>query len=516
MCSRAILPGRSHTGDMPARLPSVHTWPTRSVRARIVTSILAVAALGLIVAGATTFFVQRDRTLTDIDARLLTRVEAARFAVSGEAATPDARPRPAVAAEETVTSTREALERVLARVIPSQDESAIGLLDGEAAFVPGVELTFSMTDPDLISAIVGDQATERVRLGTASTDTGTVRFVAVPISVAGDPVRGVYATGIVIESALASLTSAFTTYAVVASLSLLAIGLVGWFVAGRLLRPLRLLHSAASRITASDRRERIPVVGNDDVSALTRTINDMLDRLDLAMTSQRQLLDDVRHELKTPITIVRGHLELADSDNPTEVRAVQTLAIEELDRMASLVDDIESLAEAGQTAYALRAVDVADLTADVFTKARAMPGRHWVSGSRADARVDLDPARITQAWLQLAENAAKYSPAGSTIELGSAVVGANLELWVSDEGPGIPPEMESRIFERFGRLDTGRGIRGSGLGLPIVKAIAEGHGGTVTVTSTQRGSRFAIAVPLAAAEIPQATPAVETEPEDPS
>ena len=507
MCSRAILPGRSHTGDMPARIPSLHAWPTRSVRSRIVTSILAVAAVGLIVAGATTFFVQRDRTLADIDARLLTRVEAARFAVSGAAATPGSGPQPA-AADQTVTSTREALERVLARVIPSQDESAVGILDGEASFVPGVELEFAMTDPDLIATIVGVQASERVRLGSARTDVGTVRFVAVPISVGGDPVKGVYATGIVIESALAPLTGAFTTYAVVAAFSLLAIGLVGWFVAGRLLRPIRLLHAAASRITASDRRERIPVIGSDDVSALTSTINDMLDRLDLAMTSQRQLLDDVRHELKTPLTIVRGHLELADIDNPDDVRAVQALAIEELDRMAGLVDDIESLAEAGQVVYARRAVDVADLTADVFTKARAITGRNWVIGDAANVSVDLDPARITQAWLQLAENAAKYSPAGSTVELGSSVVDGALELWVRDEGPGIPPEMETRIFERFGRLDTGSGIRGSGLGLPIVKAIAEGHGGSVTVASTEAGSRFAIALPLPAQEDSPETPSI--------
>jgi two-component system, OmpR family, sensor kinase len=106
--------------------------------------------------------------------------------------------------------------------------------------------------------------------------------------------------------------------------------------------------------------------------------------------------------------------------------------------------------------------------------------------------------RITRAWLQLADNASKYSPEGSRITLGSRVVDGSVEFWMLDAGPGIPPEFWKRIFERFGRVDSGRGIRGSGLGLPIVAAIAEGHGGRVSLASSSAGSRFGILVPLVA------------------
>jgi signal transduction histidine kinase len=102
---------------------------------------------------------------------------------------------------------------------------------------------------------------------------------------------------------------------------------------------------------------------------------------------------------------------------------------------------------------------------------------------------------VTQAWLQLADNAAKYSPANSTIEIGSTASKDSIEFWVADSGPGIAPAAVERIFERFGRVDTGRGIRGSGLGLAIVKAIAVAHGGTVNLTSSPHGSRFGIVVP---------------------
>jgi len=222
----------------------------------------------------------------------------------------------------------------------------------------------------------------------------------------------------------------------------------------------------------------------------------MLDRLDGAMTSQRQLLDDVRHELATPITIVRGHLELLDPEDVDDVEATRLLAIDELDRMARLVDDIESLTDSQRMSLTLTATDVGDLTEEVFAKASGIPGHEWVLESAVQVSAPLDVGRITQAWLQLVDNAAKYSPHGSRIRLGSTGRGKEVEFWVADRGSGIPPGSEQRIFERFGRADTGRGIRGSGLGLPIVQAIATAHGGRVSLESSSEGSRFGIVIPI--------------------
>lgn len=480
------------------RRPRWALAPRWSVRSRILASILLVALIGMTVAGLTAFLVQRDRIVSQIDDLLVAHVESARFVVTGEsdavATEPDAEEPPDGV---TFTTTAEALEAILARVIPGRNESALGIVGGEATLVPGVDISFHLEDdPGFVQRVVDEASDGGVHLGTAISSVGTVRYIATPIAVEGDPQPAIYVAAVDVDAELDELRAAFGTYTIVAAVTLVAIGLVGWFVAGRLLRPLRRLRIAASRITASDRDERIPVVGHDDISALTETVNGMLNRLDHAMTSQRQLLDDVRHELKTPITIVRGHLELLEASNVSEVEATRALAIDELDRMTRLVDDIESLAEAQRMTLARTPTDVADLTSDVFAKASVIADHDWALAGVAHLSTSLDAGRITQAWLQLVDNAAKYSPPGSRIEMGSTGDGSTVEFWVVDRGHGIPVEAEERIFERFGRADTGRGIQGSGLGLPIVKTIATAHGGRVSLSSSSEGSRFGIVVPV--------------------
>jgi signal transduction histidine kinase len=468
-----------------------------SVRSRILASILLVTTLGMGVAGLTSYLFQRERTLVEIDERLYQRVESARTSLSRDATIgTDETPSAATPSSRVFDDASTAVRSVLTHVPALRNESALGMVDGVATYIPRLAPAFRIDEvPGLVERIDSETADGSVVIGTSLSANGWYRYVAVPITVVADPDHtATYVAAFDINAELADRNSFFATYAVVSIVVIAAIGVVGWFVAGRLLRPIRSLRLAASRITGSDLNERIPVAGRDDVSELTETVNDMLDRLDGAMTSQRQLLDDVRHELKTPITIVRGHLEVLDIRNVDEVGAARSLAIDELDRMARLVDDIESLAET-TIALSLRPTDVADLSADVYAKAGVIPGHDWVLAERANATVEVDQDRITQAWLQLADNAAKYSPAGSTIELGSTDHGSAVEFWISDNGPGIRPAAVERIFERFGRVDTGRGIRGSGLGLPIVQAIAQAHGGTVNLASSPQGSRFGIVVP---------------------
>lgn len=472
--------------------------PRWSVRSRILASILLVTALGMLVAGGSAFLLQRERTLAEIDDRLLSRVESARLVVTGVSTGRDGEETTAAAPPaESFATGRDALEGVLARVIPGRFESSLGIVDGVATFVPGVAIDFHLEDdPALVDRIVRESLAGDVVIGTAVSTLGTLRYIATPIVVGGSTDQAIFVTAIDVSGELAEVTSSFTIFAIVAVAALVVIGLVGWYVAGRLLRPIRQLRAAASRITVTDLHERIPVAGRDDVSDLTETVNDMLDRLDSSVTAQRRLLEDVRHELKTPITIVRGHLELLDPADEAEVVSTRALAIDELDRMASLVDDIELLAQAHGSTLALELVDSGDLTRDVFAKASVIPGRRWSLGEIAHVTTRIDRSRITQAWLQLADNAAKYSPEGSLVELGSTQWDDVVELWVSDEGPGIPDEARERIFERFGRVDTGRGIGGSGLGLPIVAAIAEAHGGYVALDSSPAGSRFGIVLTI--------------------
>ncbi|MBA4247151.1 MAG: sensor histidine kinase [Microbacterium sp.] len=482
--------------------------PRFSVRSRILVVILIVTALGMSVSGIAASIVQRDRVIEGLDAELLATVEAARGIVTGTSTPTDSETDTDSTIDAPPASTAEALNDILSRIVPGRHESSVGIIDGQARLVPGVETAFALEDdPAFIERAWREASAGQVTVGTAITTVGTLRYVSVPVVIDGDPELGVYVIALDAQRAVDQVGGAFLTYAWLALVSLAAIGVIGWFVAGRLLAPLRRLSETASRITAEDVSERIPVNGRDDVSALTETVNAMLDRIDEALTSQRQLLDDVRHELKTPITIVRGHLELLDASKPDDVIAVRDIAIDELDRMAELVTDIDALARVERQAIVTEPTDVGDLTALVFSKMQAIPGRTWVLENSADVVAPLSPSRLTQAWLQLADNAAKYSPEGSTVRVGSTAYARTVEFWVADEGPGIPAGAEKRIFERFGRADTGRGIAGSGLGLPIVAAIARAHGGYVSLDSSPAGARFGIVVPtleVAAAPPPPA------------
>ncbi len=484
-----------HTGWMAPNPSAGRRMPRWSVRSRILATMLAVTALAMVGVGGVTFLVQRDRVVSAVDARLTDHVAAASNVVTGASGAQDLSGGSTGATSSLYTTTSSALAAITSAVLPAANESSIAVLDGEPAYVPGVDVPFRLEDdPALLARIVAEVSDGTVRLGAAATPIRHLRYIAIPVAV-GDGSSGVFIAAVDVDAELSELTGSFVTFALIGLLALIAIGVAGWFVAGRLLEPLRRLRVAAAHITATDRHQRIPVVGNDDVTDLTRTVNDMLDRLDSALTGQQQLLDDVRHELKTPITIVRGHLELLDPSDRYDVEQTRNLAIDELDRMTGLVDDIAALAESRSSE--LRRVEVrADaLTADVLNKARVIRGHEWVLGETSAARVGLDVGKITQAWLQLVDNAAKYAPEGTPITIGSTGRPDTVELWVRDVGPGIPADARDRIFERFGRADTGRGIHGSGLGLSIVRAIATAHGGRVMVLSSAQGTQIGLELP---------------------
>jgi len=274
-------------------------------------------------------------------------------------------------------------------------------------------------------------------------------------------------------------------------------------VAGRLLSPIRHLRDAAGVITLADLSPRLSPQGNDDISDMTRTVNEMLDRLEGSVDVQRQLLDDVRHELKTPITIVRGHLEVMNPDDRDDVVATRDIGIAELDRMTRLVSDIDLLATVEGDELEMKPVSLAVLTARVGELVAVIPGHHWQIEHTARGKVVGDKDRLLQAWLQLADNAAKYTPEGTPIEIGSTLEPSGARLWVRDHGPGIPRAQRHRIFRRFDRAHGSRAVGGSGLGLAIVDAIAKGHGGRCVVTDTSGGgATFTIHLPSPTSELP--------------
>ena len=464
----------------------------RSARARILGSMLLAAAIGMTAAGVSGYLIQRERVLAQIDDRLTSSVEGLQCIAEGCDGS---------AAPETVL---EFLSQAMKRVLPDHNESTLGLIDGEPRLRPSSGISFRLDDdPAFVERVVGEADAEAVVRGTAATEFGTLRYVVIPVAIGTDPASGLYVSAYDLDAELEEIGEAFRTYALVAAGSLVIVALVGWFVSGRLLRPLRLLQQTAAGIGEHDLETRIPATGSDDVSELARTFNAMLDRLQRSFDAQRRLLDDVSHELRTPITIVRGHLELLDPADASEVDATRELAIDELDRMNVLVDDIALLVKTSRPDFLHREpADIAELTEQVLAKARALSPEHaWRPAGAAHVVARLDPGRITQAWLQLAENAAKYAPPGTAIEVGSRVVWDDdverLELWVRDHGPGIPKEQLDWIFDRFARVEVGRGVEGSGLGLSIVAAIAIAHGGRAYAQNPAgSGARVALTLPI--------------------
>jgi len=479
-----------------------------SARVRILAAILAVACVGLAIVGSVTFLVQRERVLAEVDDRLRTQVDRlATVADAGEHGAAD--DIGATTASEDLdisdyTSVEQYLKDAIARLVPARNEASIAIIDGKPRYVPETLSGFDIAgDEVLLQRALDETADGSTIMGTAVTESGSLRYIAIPVEVEGDDRTGVYVRAIDLGAELEPVTAAMNTYIISAIAVLGAIGIVGWFVTGRLLSPIRHMRETASSITISDLSPRLPTEGNDDIADLSRTMNSMLDRLEGSVDVQRQLLDDVRHELKTPITIVRGHLELMDPSDVDDVENARQIGIAELDRMTRLVEDIDLLATVEGDSYTMKDVDLGGLTSRVGELVVVIPGHAWSVEAHADGMIVGDQDRLLQAWLQLADNAAKYTAAGTPIEIGSSLDAAGARLWVRDHGPGIPPAARHRIFRRFDRAHGKRSVGGSGLGLAIVDAITKGHGGMCAVTDTPGGgATFTIHLPPTTAELP--------------
>lgn len=493
----------SPTVPSPAGRSGFLRRPTIGVRTRILATVLVLTALGMAVAGGSVVIMQRnaldERTNTSL------RTEVQEFEVFAA----DARDP---ATGQRYTTMRTLLEAALQKQAPDRDETFLTMLDGGPDFVPGGDKFVDLsTQPDLIGAVgaLAPDAPTRLREMTA-TNGERFRYAAVKVTMAGDPTVGSYVIAHSLDRNSKQITEIATRFAWVSLAVLVVVGVVGWLVAGRLLRPLRELRATAEQISHTDLTERIEVTGTDDVSELAATFNRMLDRLELAFRAQQEFLDDAGHELKTPITIIRGHLELMAADDAADVEETRLLVMDELDRMARLVQDLILLAQTKRPDFVRREpVAVAELMPEVLDKASGLAVRDWQLDQQSPAWIMADPQRITQGLLQLAHNAVKFTAEGQIIALGSRAEAEVVHLWVRDTGPGVSAEDAQRIFERFGRGADTRRVEGSGLGLSIVGAIAAAHDGSVSLSSApgESGAIFTLTIPRAE---PPAFPASAT------
>jgi signal transduction histidine kinase len=330
--------------------------------------------------------------------------------------------------------------------------------------------------------------------GRVDTPAGRVEYLAVPLGTRKEA-RGVFVAAVFRDREKEDLNAAIAAAAAIGFALLLVGSIIAWRLADRLIKPVRELTTTARSISETDFSGRIAEGGRDEVGQLAATFNGMLERLERAFDAQRRFLDDAGHELKTPLTIVRGHLELLGND-PDERRETFALVMDELERTTRIVDDILLLAKHERPDFLeLSTVDVAALTDELHAKAKALAPRRWVLEHRGRGVIVADRQRLTQAVMQLAVNAARYSSPEEPIVIGSSVANGEARFWVRDLGPGIPLAEQRTIFERFQRGSGTRRSEGAGLGLAIVKAIAEAHHGRVHVRSRKgSGATFTLTV----------------------
>ncbi len=340
---------------------------------------------------------------------------------------------------------------------------------------------------------VDEPAAGRISVGGSD----EVQYVAVPVT--GREQSGVLIAAESLDDEREQVEGAVTLAIAVSVVVTLLASLFIWLAAGRAVQPLRALARTTRTITETDLSDRVDVRGGDEIAELGRTFNGMLDRLELAFEDQKEFLADVGHELRTPITVIRGHLETV-GDDPAERAEATSVIYNELERMSRLVDDLLLLARSDRADF-LRPepLDLDLFTQELFTKARTLGVRRWTL-DRADVTLfHGDPHRLTSAIMNLAQNAVKHTRGDDLIAIGSAVESGFIHIWVRDEGEGIEVEEQERIFLRFasGIQRTGQGhSHGAGLGLAIVKAIAEAHGGMVEIKSeVGRGSTFTLIIP---------------------
>jgi heavy metal sensor kinase len=290
----------------------------------------------------------------------------------------------------------------------------------------------------------------------------------------------------------------------------------GWFLAKRSFTPVTAMASRAAEIGATTLHERLPVASDDELGALARVLNELLDRLERSFDQQRRFMADASHELRTPSSVLRAEADITLS-RPTrseaEYRESMTVVQDAARRLTRIVDDIFLLARADAGHLVLHPVPLLldDVVVDSVRAIQAIAAGRDIKIELRDvveARLTGDADLLGRVLLNLLDNAVKHAPSGSTVDVRMSASRGFVEIAVIDSGPGIPEDARDRVFERFYRVDTARSrtettiTSGAGLGLPIARRIAEMHGGHIELVESRRGrTEFQLRLPAFSGEV---------------
>jgi len=339
-----------------------------------------------------------------------------------------------------------------------------------------------------------------------------IRFINFPvIDFKSHKVRGVVQVGTSLEFVRESMRNLMVVFLVLGPTLLFIAAVVGFFLAGQALKPIREIARTTRHITVNNLDERITVpVAKDDIGQLAATINGMLDRLSLSFQKITQFTADASHELRTPLTIMRGEIEIALRGERSTEEYLETLGscLEEAERMAKIVNDLLLLSKSdmGQEVINFEPVDLKALVGSLQSHFQILADEQQIELGSTLEDVEIIPGdqlRLRQMLVNLLSNAIRYTPAGGRVHLNLRNVDGGIEIAVADTGIGIPEEDIPLIFDRFYRADKARSRQygGSGLGLSIVKWIVDAHHGSIKVDSVVgEGSVFRVVLPT---EVPE-------------
>lgn len=338
-----------------------------------------------------------------------------------------------------------------------------------------------------------------VDLVAEGADLGAVRLLVAPVKVNG---RSHFAIiGASLENRNQALSNLRALLLIGEPIALLLASLGAYGVVSAALRPVEAMRVRAAQISSDDLGQRLPLSpGEDELRSLGETLNEMLGRVEAGMERERAFVADASHEFRTPLATLRTELELIAQERPKGAALDQAIAaaIGDTDRLARLTDDLLQLARADRdrVALSLDAVEPGELLAAVagrYPDADVAVEDPTASSLQPGSTVDLDSGRIEQALANLVDNALRYG--APPVRLSARGGPEEVELHVTDRGPGFEPGFLEHAFERFTQADPGHGMEGSGLGLAIVRSIAESHGGSAHLANRAGGADAWIALP---------------------
>lgn len=318
-----------------------------------------------------------------------------------------------------------------------------------------------------------------------------LQVLVAPIRVDGAP-TGVFLAAVDLTGLQPARDVALRLALAEAAIALVAGVASAYLLLRRLLHAVGRITGTAERIGRDQLDDRLGDQGTtDEVGQLAASFDSMLDRIQAAVNAQHELLSDVSHQLRTPLTVARGHLEvlgLTGAASPQEVRETIDVAIGELDRMGVLVERLLALGRAREPLRRdVHDIDLRSFLADLFSAAKVLAARRWVLHPIPDAVVRFDETEVRGALLNLVDNAVHATAPGDTIALSAELAKGGLAISVEDSGPGIPAAEREYVLDRFARRPSRSDGNGSGLGLAIVGAVCASHRGRVDIGDSPLG-----------------------------